>query len=689
MRAFDDYLHDIEAGRPFASTKINHAFWELLVRIERLKKSGVTDPAELARRTNRRAFFETGFFGELMEHLASLAAGGRRVELSATPYAYDESLRISGRPRIGLKPTMAAIEAVVPPECINDGGMLWRRAVYDGSIVRFFQALRARSVILVGPPWLQHFGAFAKIGDFTHRSIAPMEAYRDRHELLGTIVAADDAAKNPVYLLQAGTYATWLAFRLSEALHEATILDLGLVLDICYEPAIKSRDSILVRRRDVAATIVATNPQWPGDERFYEPGTPAEERAHRWMQFRDGVLPEVKEIAKIAVRSGRTDDLDRPSLEAAPVQYIENKRLDLTRIGEILALSRDENRWANFGPVSRALEAVLARVMKLPETRGCVVCASATVALFALAGLHAFKAGRRLRWVTSAYAFHSLRLGPFAGVTVVDCDRTGFIDLRKLDRLPASMWDGLVVTNLFGLKADLEEYRRFAADRGKKLIVDGAAALFGVDRSSSAGIDEAISFHQTKPWGVGEGGCAIVAAGDVDLMRSLLNFGVGLPRQSRSGGLTGWLAWLAPDWPANAHRFAMNGKISDLAAAAILERIERSPSWGFFYRQQQERIQAIAKRAGVRVLVKPPKDAILAGVPLLARGPVSIGNLPVEGFVVRKYYSPLARKKHASRIYGRIVNVPCHPGMAAIPDEALDRLFEAMADAGRPGKEMQ
>jgi dTDP-4-amino-4,6-dideoxygalactose transaminase len=371
-----------------------------------------------------------------------------------------------------------------------------------------------------------------------------------------------------------------------------------------------------------------------------------------------GVLPEVAEIAGLPSR--RTIVEDTPPLPPTHVRYVEDKRIDWQRVEQITALSRQARQWTNFGPVSRALERALEHILRLPRERAVVMCASATVGLYVLAGLSAVRFGRPLRWVVCSYTFFSQRTGPFATAVVADCDERGLIDLDAVAAMPDGTWDGLVVTNLFAGLRNARVFADFCRTRGKALILDSAGALLGLDRGWRGHPDEAISFHHTKPWGVGEGGCVIVDRADAELARSALNFAIGGPPSLRS--------------------FAGNGKISDVACAAILERLERLPSWAPSYAAQRARIEALCDAAGVPRLLDAPRDAVLASVPVLAADPVARGDLAHSGFDAGKYYPPLDAGAHtAQRIFARILNIPAHGGMAAVETAALSEAVRMLS----------
>lgn len=375
------------------------------------------------------------------------------------------------------------------------------------------------------------------------------------------------------------------------------------------------------------------------------------------------VLPEIADIAGLPKH--RCDSDESPSAARGAttrVRYVENKRIDWERVRQITALSERTGHWANFGPVSLALERCLEFVLRLPSDRAIVMCASATAGLQMLAGIESARLGRALRWVVSAYTFFSQRIGPFADAIVVDCDDRGLIDLDAVTALADDAWDGLVVTNLFAGLASVQPFADLCRARGKTIIVDSAAAMFGPDRGWPEHPNEAISFHQTKPWGAGEGGCIVVNRADAALARSLINLGVGAPPLAKA--------------------FAANAKISDIACAVILERLERLPSWAPAYGAQRARIEALCGEVGVPLLLQAPHNAILSSVPALSAQPIG-RDLPGIEFDLGKYYPPLDdRCQTAREIYARIVNIPSHCGMATVRALALSRVLEQLLPCG-------
>lgn len=337
-----------------------------------------------------------------------------------------------------------------------------------------------------------------------------------------------------------------------------------------------------------------------------------------------------------------------------PPRYIENKAVDHAQIQDLLSISAKANQWSNFGPLCHMLEAQLAAQLDIPPHLAVVACSNATVALHTLVSMHEHLRGRPLRWVTCAFGFYSSCDGVLHSAEFVDCNPQGLLDL---DLLNPDDFDGFIVTNIFGQTKDLAPYQRFAEKHQKILLTDSA-----MDFQSGGHIgNECISLHHTKPWGFGEGGCAIVEKEHAALFRDMLAFG-----------------HMQPSSPIN--RLATNGKISDIACAYLIMRLQQSAEVRRTYLEQFHRIASIGRGLGLGVLGDvQDHPGIPANVPFLFDRPT---ELPAEPSIpARKYYFPLDAQPVAQDIYQRIINVACHTDMARIPDAAIKAFLESLLPA--------
>ncbi len=351
------------------------------------------------------------------------------------------------------------------------------------------------------------------------------------------------------------------------------------------------------------------------------------------------------------------------------LSFVDRKVPDLGRIGTLLEQCRAVNMWANRGPLYHMMAETFAAHMSLDDRRSLVPCANAGVGLEAMARLVAQQTGRKLRWVGSAFSFKNLGRGYFADMSFVDCTEQGLLDLDALKALDPDSWDGFVLVNPFGLSTDLSAYIRFAEKSGKRLLIDNAAGLGPVIPDWPW---QAFSLHHTKPYGLGEGGLTLVPGEDRDALYALLNYG---------------------DAPSQPSDWMNNGKISDIACAFHLARLEQHQTWAPRYLEQAERVDRLALEAGLQPLLP-----IHPTTPVMSRAylcPTSFAASDLSGLrhvVCVKYYDPLVPLPRVNALFDRLVNVPTHPDMAELSDDALsaDLAFLAGLDAcqktaaGRP-----
>ena len=333
--------------------------------------------------------------------------------------------------------------------------------------------------------------------------------------------------------------------------------------------------------------------------------------------------------------------------------FIENKKIDYPLIQKLLKVSSHQNHWANFGPVSRMLERYLFNELNVHNDKAVVMCKSATDALFVGTNIKSINKGRPLRWVISAFGFFSTDIGTLSQSIVLDCDSSGLLDIKELKTLDSDSWDGLIVTNVFGLYDDLSEYIDFCREEKKEIVIDNAVGFYYSSRKTSTA-DEVISFHQTKPWGIGEGGCLIVDNEYADLARSLINFGVGEGDEVRP--------------------YCMNSKLSDFDSALILQRLLNRDKWEPRYIEQAERIRNIVIELGLSTLSGIPNGKIMGNIPVVCPGVVQLSKLLEEDGAIQfgKYYKPLSpNKKQSSDLFDRMLNIPCHGELANLSDNQI------------------
>ena len=320
-------------------------------------------------------------------------------------------------------------------------------------------------------------------------------------------------------------------------------------------------------------------------------------------------------------------------MQSLPLKFISSKIPNWERVQSFLADCSLTNKWSNFGPVSDKLERLLTSQLKLDDDLSVVMTASGTSALHALAQMHSYLNGKQLKWLTSSFSFPCLNQGPLQNSVLVDCDEDCMLDLNKINQ----DFDGMIVTNIFGSQLNCNKYNEFC--KGKILIVDSATGFDNVEHFEN----EFISFHHTKPWGFGEGGCAIVSKKNERLFRSIINFGI----QTNS--------------PSLIAKWSSNFKMSEVSAAFILDRIMQSDLHD--YRQQFDRISKLLPFKFVETI------STMGYVTFISDQPIQLK--PNHLFEIKKYYKPIDESVVANEVFSKILCVPCYPEMAMFSDEQI------------------
>ena len=679
---FDRVVNAITLESPVSYAKINHAFWERLVFLDRMGVSyRETDPVK-AREIDQLqgligrpplAFVETGFVGELLDLLSSVPTEDTSFLFGAGLQGLPASDRLQGIPFEDATRCKEKIQQYVPASRYFGDGLEFKRSLVTGRFTEIASLLKERSFLLVANKDLARFPEFVGAGPCKILEIHGAAARYDRESILSSIRQVTEA--NPsisIVILQCGgALSTWLTIRLRAYRADLSVLDIGNALCICNPAAIFGRIYGKLFRSQILATMERIHPGWfeANAAIAAEYGDEQQIDATLCQVGRTGSLVDRATVKGVRAPMPTTVD---PVPTQRPVEFIENKPADHRRIADLMQLSRRKNKFANFGPVATLLEDGLGALMNLPDDRVVVACCSGSIGLQIAAGLAAMTLGHNPSWLGSAFAFFSAETGLYSDAKLLDCTPDGALNLELMRQQPNAAWDAAIFTNTFSTcTAEWAQMRQHCRDHGKFLVVDNALGLR--DRPNTAALEtevEVVSLHHTKPWGFGEGGAIVVPKSLEARTRSLLNFGVGdsdtLPR------------------------FATNGKLSDLAAAAIIDRLERMGHWQVFYQSQAHRLRKTIQKSGLPLTelnAGRRRNTPSGNLQYLAEFPLPSSALENDRFVLRKYYRPLGGETSeahqafpvAHDLYRRIINIPCHPFVRNLSsDEIIGVLRRAL-----------
>jgi dTDP-4-amino-4,6-dideoxygalactose transaminase len=640
----DFLVERLNSKNGIAMTKLCHGFWEARVKLNRLTESTGLSVDDVF--TSVISNWPIELYHDLLNILEIEYQRENLLSLCSA-FGWKGGLEIEGTPVEGISNVNGLIKTSHHDHAKIYDGLFWKNAISDGDFLTFIKSIQHRQVVIIGPEYVSKFSDFAMLSKSHFVKVDSKRAAWDRQRIVDEVSSVvQKCGPGTICLFQAGgAPASWMVSHLINLHPDSFFFVLGQGLNICNVDYLENKNWFLVDREAICNCIESINPDWnvrynhfSSDSTFYHL-----KNSIRWKMFKKGIIPPEFE---------RLDEISEP----CKIDFIENKIIDFTLVEAFLDSSKQQNHWANFGPATRVLENSIAKKLELSTDKKVLMTKSGTEAIQLAVNLAESKVNRRLRWVVSAFGFIATNIMALADAIIIDCDKEGQFSLEEMKSLPLDSWDGVVVTNIFGLATNLKAIEEFCLLHNKQLILDNATGLLLQSRKVLPNCPEVISFHQTKPWGIGEGGCLIVDQEGYDAAKKLINFGVGATKASR--------------------RFSSNGKLSDFNSALILYRLATIPQWEHLYRMQSRRLVKLAKQVGLVPISSLPSNTIMAYVPFLSPSPVSNSMLENEDVVLRKYYLPLNNEsKNASSIYDRIICIPCHQNVAKISDEKLITLF--------------
>ncbi|MEM6636238.1 MAG: DegT/DnrJ/EryC1/StrS family aminotransferase [Pseudomonadota bacterium] len=637
---YDYVLQKLAREESFAYAKVNHGIWERLVRLE---QKGVTRHAFLTAAgceidrvigIEGSLLAESGMLADFLREITSLPSPrtGMNFVPSLTPWPLAD--RIEGTPYESWAHCEALIGHFVPAEHLQNtadkrfSGHEFKVAAVVGTMAKFVDGLRTRDVILITNKRNRALFDATGIPGLRVIEIDARKARLERHDiraqLFDALAGLQTARLPPVVVISAGdVMASWLLCQAFKRFARVHLIDVGGALAAYHPDTARAYRWPQIFRSQLAETAPINNNLHPALTHAYT----------RPFGVRDEGLVRLAAEAGVAL-PGVARELASPP-PRRPIPFIENKVYDTDRMAEFLRLSIDANSHANGGPVASLLERAVAKVAGLPSDRRVVAVNSGTSALHLACAVHSIERGAKpLRWVTSAFTFFSSKVGPLSDAIVIDADHRGGFDLEALKTLPLSGYDGVIYTNTFAALSNWNAVAEYCHGHGKHFVVDNATGLAdrpGAPKSGTVPI-EAVSAHHTKPWSVGECGFVLCAADQEAIVRSLANFAATLPDAARP--------------------FASNFKISDVAAAAVLDRLERMAHLGLFYELQERRMHSLMIDLGLGIEPLHPLGS--AKSPRTFSAFVSPHPVDVQRsdgpVTIRKYYRPLEPTEGGAKI---------------------------------------
>ena len=324
--------------------------------------------------------------------------------------------------------------------------------------------------------------------------------------------------------------------------------------------------------------------------------------------------------------------------EIQMIKWLAHKVIDWKDIQNILSPCEKSNQFTNIGPVIPECENYIRQKFQIRDDKAVILTSNGTTAIHAIVG-----ALQTRKFYTQAFTFPSSVQGPLIHSTIADIDLEGGLNL---DQIQLSSHNGIIVTNIHGNVTNISKYEDYCREHKQFLLFDNAATgmtFYKGQNSCNYGNASTVSFHHTKPFGFGEGGCIIIDREYEKAVRLMLNFGI--------DNTLGDRAMYSPH--------GSNYRMCDINAAFILSYLRNNMDR--IVQRHKEIYELVEKNLPEHFELFPnfsDGTPVCSSICLLhKKGPYSLEKLT---FCVRKYYKPLAPLPVSMDFYSRIVCLPCN-----------------------------
>jgi dTDP-4-amino-4,6-dideoxygalactose transaminase len=343
------------------------------------------------------------------------------------------------------------------------------------------------------------------------------------------------------------------------------------------------------------------------------------------------------------------------------INWVPEKSINNKIIDELLNLSIGSKQFTNYGPNVQLLEKYIKEKFEIDDEKSVIIVTNASLGIQILTqGINIYE-NINLQWCTQSFTFPPSNQGTLKNSKILDIDYEGGLNLDEVD----DNINGLIVTNIFGNIVNINKYVDYCNKNNKFLIFDNAATHYTFYKGKNClnyGHGCIISFHHTKPFGFGEGGAIIVDKKYDNIIRKLINFGIGYDEN---------LYYLSE---------ANNCKMSDIQAVYITQYL--MDNFDNIIHTHQKLYNYFSNKINNLDIKMFPSFHdehmnIVSCFSLLFENEIISRNIEKalleNNIFCRKYYHPLKSTKITDDIYSKILCIPCHKDMTINDiDEIID-----------------
>ena len=346
------------------------------------------------------------------------------------------------------------------------------------------------------------------------------------------------------------------------------------------------------------------------------------------------------------------------------INWVGNKTVVMNNINNKIQECIESKHFTNGGKNVLQLQKDLKNIFHIDKDKETLLTCNGAMGINAIIGGFNIHFQKKLRWVVQSFTFPTSIQGNLNDSLVFDIDKNMGPDIKLLEKRKVE-YDGLVITNCFGLSVNIELYEKFCYDNNKILVFDNAASSMTFYKNKNHinyGNASMISLHHTKPIGFGEGGFILFDKEYLESMKKSICFGYTDTNKH------------------NYNIYANNYKMSEIASIYISEYLKNIDIiFNHYTKIIKYFIEKIKKYQNIKLLQNYSDYglSLLSTIPIIFDKKVNIDKFIENKIEAKKYYYPIEyeKNKNSQKIFDNII---CLPLNLDISESTIDKYIEIL-----------
>ena len=345
------------------------------------------------------------------------------------------------------------------------------------------------------------------------------------------------------------------------------------------------------------------------------------------------------------------------------INWVGNKTVNMNIVNNKIQECIENTNFTNNGKNVLQLQKDLKNLFHIDENKETLLTCNGDIGINAIIGGFNIHYQKKLRFVQS-FTFPTSIQGNLNDSIVFDIDENMGPDIKLLESRKHE-YDGIVITNCFGLSVNIELYEKFCYDNNKILVFDNAASSMTFYKNKNHinyGHASMISLHHTKPIGFGEGGFILFDKKYLESMKKSICFGY------------------TDIFKYNYDIYDNNYKISEIASIYISEYLKNIDIiFKHYTKIIKYFIEKIKKIHNIFLLqnYSEYEESLLSTIPIIFDKKVNIDKFIENKIEAKKYYYPIENENHknSQKLFDNII---CLPLNLDIDEKIIDKYIEIL-----------